>query len=576
MGYKVGVSSGLYSVARPEELSTTVRKLGYALTRGTSTIEIAADVPNEVTETEGVEIRGLSEKQGVEILLHGSLTVPMGIPERGEWRDAQDHINKSIRSAVFAGAKYVNFHSCLNIWLELMTYAGRKLTMSFCDHDGRFISNILKENPKLRKWFIKNKKIYIHDIMTPEDENLISANQEQIRSRFEADLAAIENRMRPIGGNPPEITPDEGAKLLEERRRKYADDREQIYDNFLEDKLSQGKRWDSEELRASEGVLDGYMIMGHHMFYTKDPVWMSMAEIYKDVLDVYKIDYSDDTWLYEAWRKAETDNDRKFKEFFYAAIAAKYLEGHMKFALKFIDEELVKKEFAGQPKLREIAEKMRITIECPDARDPSHGGLHLLWSPRQIYAAVKSIRNTLNSKKIWMLMDYEHVATQGVDPIKDMKETIKLAPDFGSYTASIHANAPNPLQPHNPLEMGDVRVYALLYMLRKTGFGKNQDVYLIFERGGAQDPFQQSVEVLRLMVNYLEQDCPPKELPPEFFGVKGATAGDIRRQSQIITEHAYEPLKDLLEMPEEEWTMLSQAAIKKGKRPEQWKKEEYK
>ena len=174
-----------------------------------------------------------------------------------------------------------------------------------------------------------------------------------------------------------------------------------------------------------------------------------------------------------------------------------------------------------------------------------------------------------------MLMDYEHVATQGVDPIKDMLQTIKIAPDFGAYTLSIHANAPNPLQPHNPIEMGDVRIYKLLWMLRKTGFGKNRDAFLIFERGGGEDPFKQSVEVLRLMVKYLSQDIPEEELPPEFFGVKGAVAGSEKRQMQIIRDHAYEPLKDLLEMPEEEWTMLSQSAIRKGKRPEQWKKGEF-
>jgi len=57
--------------------------------------------------------------------------------------------------------------------------------------------------------------------------------------------------------------------------------------------------------------------------------------------------------------------------------------------------------------------------------------------------------------------------------------------------------------------------------------------------------------------------------------MKGPVAGDILRQRQIVMDHAWEPLKDLLEMPEEDWTFLSQTAIKKGKRPEQWKKGEF-
>jgi hypothetical protein len=566
--YKIGVSSGLYSIARPEELSTTLRKLGYALTRGTSVIELSADVPNEVTETEGEEIRKLADKQGLDILFHGSLTVPMEIPERGEWRDAHDHMCKSIRSAVFAGAKYVDFHASLNIWLELMTYAGRKLTMSFCDHDGHFISKILSENERLRKWFINNRMSeYIRDILNQEDMGSLGAEERDIENQLDARIEELKKK----------DLPEEQMLVIKRSYQAQASGLSvAIRRRHVNEKLKSGRQWDSEELRGSVGILDGYLIMAHHMFFTKDPIWVAMADIYKGALSKYKMDYSDDDWLEKTWRKAEDANDRDFKEFFYAAVAAKYLEGHTKRTLEWVDKELVGKEFAKNPELAKIAKNIILAIECPDARDPTHGGLHMLWRPRQIYAAVKTIRTTLKTTRIEMLMDFEHVATQGVDPIKDLEETIKIAPDFGQYTLSVHSNAPNPLQPHNPLEMGDVRVYKLLWLLRKTGFGKNRTTYLIFERGGAQDPFRQSIEALRMMVKYLELDCDPEKLPPEFFGVKGATAGDVRRQSQIIMDHAYEPLKDLLEMPEEEWTMLSQAALKKGKRPEQWKKEEFK
>ena len=90
MPLKVGVTTGLYTIARAEELTTTVRKLGFALTMGTSVIEIAGDVPHEVTGTEGRHIRYMASKQGIEVLWHGSLTIPMCMPERAEWRDAQE------------------------------------------------------------------------------------------------------------------------------------------------------------------------------------------------------------------------------------------------------------------------------------------------------------------------------------------------------------------------------------------------------------------------------------------------------------------------------------------------------
>ncbi|MFQ5647879.1 MAG: hypothetical protein ACE5FW_01465, partial [Candidatus Aenigmatarchaeota archaeon] len=159
--------------------------------------------------------------------------------------------------------------------------------------------------------------------------------------------------------------------------------------------------------------------------------------------------------------------------------------------------------------------------------------------------------------------------------LKEMEETAKNIPDFGEYILAVHSNAPNPLHAHEPIEVGNVIIYKLLWSLRKTGFGKRRKAFVFFERGGGKDPFQQSVEALRLAVRYLDQDVPPKELPVEYFGMKGPVAGGEQRQRQIVRDHAWEPLKDLLEMPEEEWTMLSQAAIKKGKKPEAWKKGEF-
>jgi hypothetical protein len=122
------------------------------------------------------------------------------------------------------------------------------------------------------------------------------------------------------------------------------------------------------------------------------------------------------------------------------------------------------------------------------------------------------------------------------------------------------------------VEIGDVTLYTLFYYLRKSGLGKKHIVYMLFERGGGDDPFKQSVYALKLIAKYVEQEIPPGKLPPEFFGIE-FTAGDIRRQMQIMMDHRFEPLKDLLETPEEQWGLLSQSAVKKGKTKE-WAKEE--
>ncbi len=613
--YKVGVTTGLYTIARAEELATTVRKLGFALTRGTSAIEIAGDVPHEVTQTDGKEIRYIAKKQGIEVLLHGSLTIPMCMPERGEYRDAEDHLRKSVRSAIYSGAKYVDFHACLNIWLELMTYAGRKLTMVFCDHNGNFISDILKENENLREWFIKERwDDYIRDILDPDEAEKASAqtaveaenfrrglieeiltrelkkeglSQDEIEYIVDAMLTAGIFRIpRDMRNDPKYINLKPKVERLMNNIRfrtskRHAEISTKNHKEAIREKLKRGGKWRSEELRGVIGIIDGYHIMAHYLFYTKDKMWMKMAEIYKDVLEKYKINYSDPGWLYWAWHEAEKNNDRVFKEFFYAVVAAKFLQGHMQNLDRWINEVFIKKELAKikDPKerkeLEEIAKNLKFAIEIPDARDPMHAGLFLLWHPKQIYAAVKVIRESMGNDRVWLLEDWEHLATQGVDPVKEFERLVKIAPDMGELTLSVHANAPNPMHAHEPLELGDVRIYKLLYFMRQTGFGKKKKAYVIYERGGAKDPYQKAVDVLKLAVQFLEKDIHPDNLPIEYFGMKGPTAGDIMRQTQIIRDHAWEPLKDLLEMPEEEWTMLSQAAIKKGRKPEVWKKGEF-
>ena len=598
MPLKVGITSGIYTAARSEELATPIKKLGYMITRGATALEMAADVAHEIPYTHGKDIRHMAKKQGVDMLFHGDLMVPMCIPERADWRDAHDRICKSVRSAVHAGAKYIDFHSSLNVWLELMTFAGRKLSSTFVDHEGRFISHILKECEDLRNWFVEHKwDEFARQILTDSDSQEVDSRGRLFQRRIEEmerdakekhgeEKRRLVERIRAeqISENEAmtedrrieDELKDELDRIATEETKKVAKERINIYKDVIRDKLAEGTPWDTEELRAESGTLDGYHIMAHYLFYTKDPIWMEMTNIYKNVLDKYALNYGDKNWLEKAWRSAENNNDKEFKEFFYAVVGAKYLEGHLRKLFEWMNGDF-KKELAKHDdgkELQEIADNLIIAIENSDARDPSHAGLFLLWRLRQIYAAVKTIRKTLKNDKISIIVDHEHIASQGLDSWLEVEETVKMLPDFGSYVISIHANHPNPLHPHEPIELGDVKLYELLFAWRKTGMGRKSMAYIIFERGGGEDPFKQSVDALRLMAKYLEEDVEPKDLPIEFFGLKGPISGMIERQMQIIRDRMFEPMKDLLEMSEEDWGILSAEARKKG-RAEVWKKAEF-
>lgn len=592
---KVGVTTGLYYIARAEELATSLKKIGYALTKGANAIEISGDTPHEIDYTLGEEIRHLAEKQGIDLCFHGSLTTPFEIPERSDWRDAHEHVLKSIRSAVFSGCKYVLFHACLHFWLEMITFTSSKLEIIMCDFDGNFISEILHKDRRLRKWFAwkmwEYERQYVGQILRAEE-----IQEAEGRAHSEVRLWETSERQKrmqeeiaknpEIATNPVELNKlqeriigEVSAEVSKRQGQKYR----QYLSEWAERKMANNdpneRKWKIDNYGK---MTDCYDIIAHYMFYNKDPIWLAMVDVYNEVLAPYNMDYSDDWWVDKAWKRAQDTNDRQFKEFWYATMGAKYLEGHMAAALKYLNGGLLTYiknlsiNESEKPKLMEIAKKLKITIEMPDARDPRYAGQYILWHPKQVYAAIKTIRKTVKTDRVFMTIDWEHIAGQGVDPILEIKNLKRIAPDFGTFVLSVHSNAPNPLHAHYPIELGDMEVYRLNYFLRETGFGKQHgyDVYLWFERGGGDDPFRQSVDALKLCAKFLEQNIPPENLPEEYFGLK-LTGLDFWRQEAIMRDHRFEPLKDLLEIPEEEWGMLSSVATKKGKTKE-FKKEELK
>ncbi len=642
MPLRVGTTSGIYMAARSAELANAIKKLGYTLTRGVDCIELPADVAHEVPYSHGTQIRHMAKKQGMTINFHGDLACPFEMPDRGEWRDAHDRMIKSLRSAIFVGAGYIDFHASLNIWLELMTYAGRKLTLTFCDQYGKFISDILQKNANLRDWFVRERgDLYMNDILKRDERTELNTSiqskeeqwyKDQVNNRVKNELKKNKHIFEnlkvkdPRTGEIRSISPEEINETIEEivdsllargimtrehgpevkkivdgvmnqlkddRTRENAKIQKQEIDELLSKKLSKpGKNgeWDSEELRAVVGIVDGYHIMAHYLFYTKDPQWLAMVEEYKDVVvDKYGLDYNNKDWLDDTWKTAESENDKDFKEFFYAVVASKMLEGHMKAALDWIKNKFIKEEIpdivkglpekereAEKEALEKIAKNLIIGIENPDARSSEHAGMYPLWRPRQIYSAVKTLRSVLKTDKVMIIVDHEHLATNGVDALQESRKYIKTKHDFGELVISVHANHPNPLHPHEPIELGDTILYELIYNLRLTGLGVKRTAFLVFERGGGEDPFQKSIDSLRLMSKFLEKSPPTAtdDLPLEFYGLDGMS-GDTQRQLMIVMDHTMDPIKDLMELPEEEWTFLSKVAREKG-RAESWKKAQHK
>ncbi|NOX71660.1 MAG: hypothetical protein GXO64_03095 [Candidatus Micrarchaeota archaeon] len=663
----IGVTTGIYMAAHSEELATVVRKIGYAFTRGANCIELAGDVPHEVNHTDGQEIRRIAKHQGLTLTFHGSLTTPMTVSERSDWRDAQNHMEKSVKSAVHAGAQYTLFHACLHYWFELLSYTSGKLEVLMCDFWGRPVSEILYEDEKfgskkLQDWWIEyswnTEYQYNLLILSEEERNEVSARvsaeyggdwiEQKIATKIR-DNPSIMNKIRDTmiknqiekykeNGVPEEVIQknmsdivkmvDDHLEIAQLYKQVLNDDRvyNAIKKEFDEIRKKVHKELGEKQAKAQRGAIrdyvkkkmnkgtptdrslrrwnvenrgkytDAYNLLFHYLFFNRntEPIWDAFVSVYEETLRNYKyFEYMKDPKKCDRWpdialELAEERNERQFKEFFYGIVGARMVIGHMERLYEWMNKEkpggliyeLTHSNFEDVDELVKVAKNMKITIEIPDSRDSKYAGLYILWHPKQLYALVKTLRQIVDKKKFYITWDFEHLAGQGVDPIQEMENVILDKnkgglglKDIGSYTLSVHCNKPNPLHGHVPIELGDREVYHLLWLCRRTGMGKkDNDVYLFFERGGGQDPFKQSVDALRLMVPYLEKEVPYEEVGPDMFGLT-LTAGDVERQKQIVLQHRFELVKELMQVPEEEWGWLSGVATRKGKTKE-WKKNE--
>ena len=178
----------------------------------------------------------------------------------------------------------------------------------------------------------------------------------------------------------------------------------------------------------------------------------------------------------------------------------------------------------------------------------------------------------IDSPYVRSTIDFEHIATHGLDIMKEIKA---LGNRDGEYVKMLHTGSqPSQAHLHKPVERGDLFLYKLIWELRKRGF---KDGWILFEWSGRGrkeeiEKWEQSVQNLKQMAILLENDIPPDELPPEFFGM---TSGEIERERRIIERNMFNPLQGTLEAPELSHTWFGGEIIKKKKPKEVWEKEEY-
>jgi len=519
MGYTIGISSGAFGLVETAEkanLMTIPRKIFAGGLEGVTFTQVDLESITEFNEPD-------IEKEVKKIK---SLGITFGF--HGEFYRGAERPLEMLDSAI--EADYIHSHERLIQHIEGCGKLGGKYvnahpsqTVPFIrlgmhlepsklvDFWGRSFRKFLEEDKWLLDWIVKEDK--------PGDKSFIweftHLTPTHVIREFEESLTS--HYINTHQGKEP-----------------VGDEKNKIH----EDAIKRTKDWFLDRISMSDLAYGperaAYYIIAKWMQDNNDPLWKAIVG--KHIKD------------------EELPKPDKIKEWV-AAVSAKYIWGH--FCPKG-------KQY---PDPRPLLKKYRLYFVFEaEMGEGGLEGMHRFFRPRDMIFLCQAIK----SEYVGVCFDFEHVLSQNVNIIKEI-ETIP----YGSakYIKLCHLGFPTSLVPaHMPIPLGSKEqlwLYERLFELRKKGF---KEGWLIFERAGA--PRENVILVLRLFKHYLERDIEPKILPLEFYGMK-EPGPEIARQELAIREHALDPLKGMLLIPEEEFTFLSSEAVKKGK-GEEWKKERYK
>jgi len=583
--FKIGVSSGIFGIAKERgheeamQYAGIPRKAMYAITKGVNFVQVDLESISEFIDPGLVEGVKNVKKLGIEFGLH-SETPAFGQREFPhldsaidvDYRRGHERLWIILEGAKKVEAKYVLVHSSES---TPFIFLSRELQPTdLVDVWGRPLDKFIEEENRndnwVKKWLIDPHQGYIWvDIIQDTLEGYV---ERAVKDRL-LELRQVRRYVSPKGEVVEEkasFTENQIQEISQETRERVI---EYWYDYLIRQIKSRSLHYGPERT--------AYYIIAKWMERENDPLWNNIINV---TVNYYVKKYNKENnknlsieqWLdLQKIKKSPEGNwtieNQKFREFYQLwvpAVSAKYVWGH------FMQEECP----GGGPYLnmdpKTILPKKKILFlfETPMA---GHGMEDLLRFPQpaQMYYLIKEIK----SPYVGIAVDLEHLLMDGIDP--DIAIDI-LPEDGGKFVRVIHTGWPSPLGPaHIPIPIGSEQhlyLYRMYWQLRQKGMGKdpNNPVYLIFERGGGEDPIKQSVLSLRLIVKFLLNDVPPNRLPLEFFGIEAGQVASLERQWAIIEEHGRDPLKGLLIVPEETYGQISRTAIEKGKRPEEYKKEE--
>ncbi|MBI2578220.1 MAG: hypothetical protein HYW26_00765 [Candidatus Aenigmarchaeota archaeon] len=557
MAYKVGISTGFWNIGKDPSLLGLAQKAGgLGATGGIRFTQLDLETISEFLEPRLKEnMKRMQKDLGLEIGLHGEIS-QMGAfesAERKTWEQVHSRMVETVKRSAELGFKYINYHYSASIILQQEEARIRPFGFSYhvVTPTGEPFPVLCDKSKAAKEYVMRMMEINAlgrHIMSEKPYQELAEKKWEEIRRKY---AERIKKAIEALRRNPeyqrlhPELQRQQEEKINQEFSAAAQNEQERETRGSRDFFYEAWKKSPYTRYVLEGGEIDAYMVVAHSMKEAGDPLWTSIVG---------------------NLTPEEAYNDKPLQ--FNAAVAAKYIEGHFAAVKnKDLDGKTVK-DFVGDKELY-------ILFENPEA-GAGQEGLYRFFNPLEFYHLIKKI----SSPYFKMTIDFEHMLTQRIDPDKLVKDAPE---DFGKQIKMLHLGEPKPYHPaHIPIPLGSQAqevLYKWIFAFRKKGFS---DGYLIFERGAGRRPgdqsafnvFEHSIWVLRQISKFLDNDTEPDQLPPEFFGMSFDNKDIWARQLVTIREHAWDPLHDVLAIPEEKHTFLGGEAVRKGKAQE-WEKRKF-
>lgn len=562
MAYRVGISTGFWKVGRDPALLGLAQKIGgLGATGGITFVQIDLETVAEFYEPElKDQINRMRDKLGMIAGLHGEIGPLMALDaaEKRIWDQTHLRLCQTVKFAAELGFFFVNVHFSNKQLLAFEEAQQRQgVFYPVLGPYGKSLQTIAMRNKgaeaeakqHIDSRYLQESPTFEREVKRVEDEHM-----KDFEDRVEK---ALQRHLRQLPKKPTESEKEGLRQEIRERMKQVisSEIREEIQSTRFQFNVWL-KLGPTEFIRylLSDGEVGAYFIVAAWMHENKDPLWEKIAGG-KNPGELYFSGKEEDILA------------------FHAAVAAKYIEGHLT-----LKDHPANEKYLGGMSVKEWCEKRKLyfLMENPESGEGAEG-LFRLFHPQHFYHLIKQ----LNSSHIKVTIDFEHLVSQKLNPDEVFPD---LPGDFGKMVYLFHIGQPVPYggTAHIPLSRGTLaqeQIYRWLHIMRKKGW---KEGYMMFERGAGRsgggklpaEVFEDSVAALRQIAKYLDQNIKPSDLPPEFYGISSDNRGIFTRQRVIIRDHARDPLEGVLGIPEEKHTFLSGAAVAKQKAQE-WEKRKY-